>query len=197
MAVRWYAMPLDEVGNGRGPKYLRWRFNSTGLDVPWGAQDYGLMPVCICWADVNNGQHNQLTSNNDVRFITLHSDLDNNLTGQQVVAVRDALEFLNIPGQWVDATDTWRQVLRITIGVFQFSQRMHGKFNAKAIPDGYTLATQFGDLPQNARNLLLSTADELGIDYSGATNQTTLRQILKTFGDAWANNSINLNGVEI
>lgn len=188
---------MQEVGNARGPKYLKWRFNPTGLDVPWGIMDYGLMPVCIAWANVTPAQNTTLLANNDVRLGLLNSNLDNTITAQQVQAVRDGLEFLDIPGQWVDVTDTWRVVLRTTCGLFQYAQRLHGKFNVKIVPDGYTLNTTWAQIPAQGKQFLLDTALELGIDTSGATAQTTLRQIYKAFADAWGDKPLMINGVTL
>jgi hypothetical protein len=197
MAIRWYTLPIETIGTARGPKYLKWRFSPEGLDVPWGMMDYGLMPVCIAWADVSGAQHTALTANADVRHIVQHANIDNNVGGGAVNAIRSGLEDLDIPGNWVQATDTWRQVLRGVMGMFQFAQRVHGKFGTTLLPDGFTLDTTWSELPQGAKDILLETAAELGIDTSGATGSTTLRQIYKAFGDAWGTKPFLISGLEI
>lgn len=200
MAVRWYAMAMQEHDNGgaiwRGPKYLRWRFNASGLDVAYSLVDYGLMNVCIVWADVNNGQHNQLVSNNDCRAIVQHANVDN-AVGSAASNVRAALEALLIPGNWVQTTDTWRAVLRVTIGVFQYAQRLHAKFGVKIVPDGYSLDTTWSEIPVQGQQFLLETATELGIDTSGASGSTTLRQIYRAFGEVWRDRPIVMGAVTL
>ena len=197
MAIRWYLLPIETINNGRGPKYLKFRQNPEGLNVPWGMQDYGLMPVCIAWADVSGAQHTGLIANADVRHIVQHANIDNTVGSGAVTAIRSGLEALDIPGNWVQASDTWRAVLRGVFGMFQFAQRVHGKFNTTLLPDGFTLNSTWSQLPQGAKDILLETAAELGIDTSGATGDTTLRQIYKAFGDAWGTEPFFVGGIEV
>lgn len=197
MAIRWYLLPLETIDNRRGPKYFKHRGNPSGLDVRWGMMDYGLMPVALLWADVSNAEHTGLIANSDVRHVVQHTNVDNQVGGGAVTAIRDGLEALDIPGNWVQATDTWRQVLRGVMGMFQFAQRVHGKFGVTLLPDGYSLNTTWSELPQGARTILLETAQELGIDTGGATGATTLRQIYKAFGDAWGERPFFVGGLEL
>jgi hypothetical protein len=196
MAIRWYAMALAVQGNYRGPKYLRWRMNPTGLDVPWAMQDYGLMPVAVLWADVSTTQHNGLIANADCRHIVLHANVDDTV-GSAVTGTRAALEALQIPGNWVQSADAWRTVLRTVIGVFQYAQRLHGKFGVPIVPDGYSLDSTWQEIPAQGQQFLLDTAAELGIDTSGVTGTVTLRQIYRTFGDVWANRVVHMGTVEL
>lgn len=188
MTIRWYIMAarIDDINGmpARSPKYFKSRFNPTGLDVPRGWMDYGLMPVFICWADVTLEQHQALIANNDCKHIVLHANIDNQV-GAARDAVRAGLEQLDIPGGWVDETDTWRNVLRTVCGVFQYAQKVHGRFNQKIIPDGMTLSTTWSEIPQQGRDFLLKRAAEYGIDTSGYTGAITLRDIYKAFSDAW------------
>lgn len=195
MTIRWYLLPIETIENGRGPKYLAWRRNPEGLNVTWGMIDYGLMPVAIAWADVTNAQHNALTANGDVRAVPLN--LDAPISAGAVVATRAVLEALDIPGNWVTTADTWRGILRATAGLFLFAQRVHGKFGVTLLPDGYTLATTWSELPQGAKTILLETALELAIDTSGATANTTLRQIYKALADAWGELPIVIGGQQL
>jgi hypothetical protein len=197
MAVRWYLMAMQTTNSNRYPKYLRARANPTGLDVAWGAMDYGLMDVCVCWADTTAAQNTALIANSDCRLASTGANLDNAIGAGAVANVRSVLEALQIPGNWVQAADSWRQVLRGTCGLFLFAQRLQGAFNVRLVPDGYTLDSTWGDIPQAARDFLLQTADELGIDTSGATSSTTLRQIYRVLGNAWGTRQILINGREL
>ena len=197
MAVRWYLVAMAQVDNRRAPKYVKSRVNPTGLAVPWGAMDYGLMNVAVMWADVTTAQHNALVANADCKFAATNANLNNAIGATAATNVRTILEQLQIPGTWVAGTDTWRQILRGTCGLFQFAQRLHGKFNVKLVPDGYSLDTTFGELPAAGRQFLIDTADELGIDRTGATAGVTLRQIYRAFGDAWGTKPILISGVNL
>ncbi len=197
MAVRWYLVAMEQVGNSRAPKYVKSRMNPTGLAVQWGAMDYGLMNVAIMWADVTTAQHNALIANADCRFAATQASLDNPIGAGATAAVRNVLETLQIPGSWVQATDTWRQILRGACGLFQFAQRLHGKFDVKLVPDGYSLDTTWSELPAVGKQFLLETAVDLGIDTSGVTANTTLRQVYRVLGNAWGEKQILISGVEL
>jgi hypothetical protein len=197
MAIRWYLMAMETIGTYRAPKYLRSKGNPTGLNVQWGAMDYGLMDVCVCWADTTNAQNTALVANSDCKLAATNANLDNAIGSGAVATVRNVLETLQIPGSWVQATDTWRQILRGTCGLFQFAQRLHGKFGVKLVPDGMTLSTTWAELPQAGQDFLTQTADELGIDHSGVTGSTTLRAIYKVLGDAWGTKPLYVSGQEL
>lgn len=198
MANRWYILPIELYGGSmRAPKYMINRLNPTGINAKWSMMDYGLMNVCIMLADVTTEQHDALVANSDVRGIVQHANVDNTVPAGAVTAVRNGLESLDIPGQWVDTSDTWRVVLRTTAALFQFAQRLHGRFGVKIIPDGYSLNTTWSELPQQAKDFLLDVAAELNIDTSGATGATTLRTIYKAFADAWGATPIFIGGIEL
>lgn len=65
MAVRWYLMALDVVGNARGPKYLKWRHNAAALDVQWSLMDFGALAAAVVAADTNSQQHLELIAYDD------------------------------------------------------------------------------------------------------------------------------------
>lgn len=184
MTIRWYLLPIETIGNARGPKYMRRRVNPDGIDATRAIVDYGLMPWCIMWADVTPAQHAELISHADVRHIVAHSNIDNAI-GSAAPTVRSVLEAGDIPGTWVQSTDTWRQVLRGIFGMFLLAQRVHGRYNVTLLPDGYTLDTTWAELPQGAKAILLDTAMYLGLDISQGSPTTTLRQIYRVLGNTW------------
>lgn len=63
--MNWYLLPLDRVGNMRGPRYLKWRGNPSGLDVRWSLMDFGALDVAVVAADTNAEQHATLTAYSD------------------------------------------------------------------------------------------------------------------------------------
>lgn len=196
MAYVLYLFPVETINNHRAPKYLKGRMNLNGIDVKRNAMDYGLMPVCIVAADVTPALHAEIVAHSDVRAIVEYANIDQPI-GNAANGVRNVLEALSIPGTWVQSTDTWRQVLRGTMGLFQFAQRVHARFNTTLLPEGYTLDTTWSELPQGAKTLLLEAAAELGIDTSAATGQTKLRAIFRVLGDAWGDKVFYLGEVEV
>ena len=41
MAARFYFLPIEVIGTARGPKYLKWRFSTGGIDCKWSMKDTG------------------------------------------------------------------------------------------------------------------------------------------------------------
>jgi hypothetical protein len=181
MTQHWYLMPIIGTGTRQDP--LRAKYISDVGITDWAMMDYGLLPVCIAVADVTSQQHSDLIANADVHAVPLN--LDAAIGPGAVTTVRALLEGLAIPGNWVQASDTWRTILRTAAGLFQFAQRLHAEFGITVLGSGATLDTTWAELPQGAKDILLTTAQMLGIDTSAATGSTTLRQIYKAFADAW------------
>jgi hypothetical protein len=194
MAVRFYLLPLEQIGNGRGPKYLTWR-NHSGLDARWAVMSYGLIGTALVMADVTSQQHNTLIANSDVTAIP--QNIDANITTGALSAVRSALEGLRIPGNWATTANTYRELLRMVGGLFQFAQRHHGLHNQIIIPENINLDMTWGDIPLTWRQNLQTTADSFGYDYSQVTGSTPVRAILKSLADQWGNQPLYIGGVEL
>lgn len=197
MTIRYYLIPLEIVDDRRGPKYLKWHFteNPTPLDVVWSGMDFGLEPVMLIRADVTGAQHTTLSANADV--ISIPTNIDANITAGALPAVKAALETLNIPAGWVTTSFTYRQVLRIVAGLFQFAQRHHGVHLERLFSGGFDLDTQFSALPLAVRQRLIATASTLEYDTSGLSGSNTIRQILKNVADQWGSKPIFIGGVEL
>lgn len=197
MATRFYILPIEQVGSARGPKYFAWRFDPDppGLDVRWGMMDYGLMPTCLLATDVTTAQHNALVANSDV--IGAPVNIDSQIGAGNITTVRNALEALRIPAQTAVASDTYRDVLRVVAGVFQFAQRYHGEYGKSIFDEVTTLNTTWAELSTDFQNELLATAATMNIDTSGLTANTTMRQILKRMADAWQGKNFLIGGFSL
>ncbi|MDL1909701.1 hypothetical protein FBQ81_03255 [Chloroflexi bacterium CFX6] len=184
MAIRYLLMPLSVVGNRRGPKYLMWRDNPGGLDVPWNIFDFGLLPQCIAACDVTTAQFNGLNGNADVFGVP--SNIDGNVTAAALNTVRTALETVRIPADWVQAGSTsYRELLRVICGLAQFAQRHHAMHGQYIIPDEINLDQTWGDLPDAWRANLRATADSFHYDYSQISAATPVRAILRSLANQW------------
>lgn len=195
MTLRYYLMPLEQIGTGRGPKYLAWRNDPTGLNVPWSLFDYGLINTCLVAADVTTQQHNSLIANSDVTAIP--QNIDGNITAGALSSVRAALETLRIPGNWVTTGHTYRDLMRMVAGLFMFAQRLQGISGRIIFPDNINLDNTWGDIPVDWRQDLQATADSLGYDYSQVTTNTPIRTILKSLADQWGNQPFYIGGTQI
>jgi len=198
MAVRFYLMPTIDDGFGRlSPKYISTLYNPAGgdvLKVRAGLMRYGFNEeVYLAAADVTTPQHNALVAHADVT--TVPANIDGNISAGALQAVKDALEVLRIPGNWVTTGHTYRQVLRTVAGLFQFSKRHFALHNKILIPTANNMDHVWSDLPLAVRQELQATADALGYDYSGVTGSTPLRTILKSLADQWGSQPFDMGGV--
>lgn len=189
MTVRFYIMPIQVVNETyRGPKYLKWRFNPDGLDVPWSMKDYGLINACLVAADVSQAQHEQLAAEVDVAAPPV--DIDQNISEIAIPQVQQVLEALRVPAQWITSGHVYRQLLRMIGGLFMFAQRHHGMHGEQLIDSAAQLDLRWNQIPLARRQRIMETADNMGYDYSEVTNQWTIRRILKHLGDQWAETPI-------
>lgn len=193
MAIRFYIVPIEQVGNARGPEYFHWRFDQNpvaGLEgIRWSLKDYGSINVGIVAADVTTAQHNILAVQSDVTAIP--ANLDATIGGGNLTAVRNALEGLRIPGAWVQANNSYRTVVRTVTGLFLYAQRVTALAGGQPLLRlNDNLNTQFQDLPADIRAAMQQAAEEFGYDTSGLTATSTLRQILKQFADDWGETPI-------
>jgi hypothetical protein len=202
MAARLYFIPEQSaVVNGvpcRFPKYLGWRDIAplAGVEgIGFSALDYGFEPVFLVGAEVTAAQHAILAAQTDV--LAVPANLDNNLSAAAVTATRNFLEILNVPAVWVTTAQTYRQVVRVIGGLFQFMQRLHGIQPSRLFQAGTTLSTQYSQLPANSRASLLQAAQSFGYDTTSLSGTSTLRQILKVLADQWGSARLVLGPVEI
>lgn len=191
MAIRFYLLPIESNGNARGPKYFPWRYDPDPpalIQATCSNMDFGLVPTMLVAADVTPAQHTTLSANADVTSIP--QNIDATITAGALSAVRAALENLKIPGNWATTGNTYREVLRMVAGLFQFAQRHQGLHGQTIIPDNINLNMTWGNIPQAWQQNLQATADSFGYDYSQVTGSTTVRVILKNLADQWGNQPI-------
>lgn len=199
MTARIYVMPI--VGDGasfltrRRPK---WADQVRAAGGGWGMVDYGTEPVCIVQIEAEDALHATIAADTQVRQVPVN--LDNTLTAGQVTNVGNFLEALWIPAQWLNTSRTWRQVLRVVAGVFQLNQRWNGiaiqrgGASRTIFADGRDFTRTVGSLPQAARDDLAVLFSDLGLDASGVTGATTLRQLLAGAGMQFAQRPITMLG---
>lgn len=195
MAIRYYLIPIEQTNNIRTVKYLRSRLGSGTIDVSYSMMDYGLVNAGLVMADVTNAQHNAIVANADVTAIP--ANIDSTITAGDLPSVKAALETLRIPGNWATTANTYRQIMRMVGGLFQFAQRHQGLYNQTIIPDNINLDMIWSDIPLQWRQNLQGTADSFGYDYSQITGSTPVRTILKSLADQWGSTPLLLGGVAI
>lgn len=193
MTVRLY---LDAVvgagvkGDPRRPAHL----DLLG-SMDWSMIDYGAEPICLLGlVDPTASVHNALVAQSDVTAVPANLDTQ---VGANVQAARDALENRNLPGSWVQGTDTWRTIVHTVGGCFLFFQRCNGLGLSALFSGAVTLGTRWNQLPAATRQTLLDAATSFGYDTSQLSGATTLRTILKALADQWGSTPIHLAGETI
>lgn len=186
VTLNLYVMPLVTATDARGRTLTRQpKYTSTIASFPnRGMVDYGNEPWCLVGVvDITVAADTALKANADV--IALPVNLDQQIGAGPLAKVRSDLESVNIPGTWVQATNTWREVVRFVCAVSEFAQRYQGQTGSLWFTGGVTLATTYGTLPQSAQNGILSAAQSFGFDTSGLVAGSTLRQILVSVGNQY------------
>jgi len=199
MAFRLYLVPVIGVGTSldpRRPKYV------AGGATPWAAMDYGNEPSMIVGADLSPTDDAALAGQPDVTALPV--DLSPLLTPANVTAVQAKLEAAHLPAGWVNTTRTWRDVVRIVLGIFSFLQRYavvyaqaQGSVAPSVFTAGVTLDTTFGSLPAAVQTALTNTAISFGIATTGLMAGTTVRAILKAMADVFVDAPFVIGGVSI
>ena len=191
MAARFYFLPIEHVGNYRGPEYLPWRFDQNPVPelagVQWSMKDYGVIDQAIVAANVTPAQHTWLESQPDVLAVPLNLDAD--ITPGQISAFNAYLEGREIPADWL-VGGTVRQGLRTVTAMFLYMQAVTAITGTSPFDTGVSLNTQIQNIPLGWRNAMQQAANQLGYDTSAFTGTTTLRQFLKGMADQWGDQPI-------
>jgi len=197
--IRFYILPMqhiiDERGDLRGPKYFKWRDDLTGLTVPRRGLDYGLIDAGLVVAQVSQAEHDWLIGHPDV--VSPPLNIDQNISDAAIPKVVTVLEELRIPAGWVDNTYTYREILRMVGSLFKFSQHYHGTHREPLIDNVGQLDLEWNQIPQDRRQRILETADELGYDYSEIQNTWKVRKILKHLSDQWGDGPLSIGDIDL
>lgn len=183
--IRFYIMPYADFGDRRrGPKYLRGRYNPSGIPVlRWAAKYYGLVDACLVAVDLTQVQHEQLAAEPDVAAAP--EDIDQNISAIAIPRVQQVMEALRIPAGWVDGSYTYRAILRMIGGLFLFAQRYHVMHDEPLIDSAAQLDLRWNQILEARQNRIIATADVLGYDHSAVGPTWLVRRILKYLGDQW------------
>ena len=191
-------VPLDGGGTYNCPKYLQHRFNPaiSGLEtVRYAWETYLLEDVGLAAAETNGAQHTLLASQLDV--IALPENLDNLIQATAVARVRDYLDVMNVPANWIVSGMTFRSALRTLLNIWQLHNRYVGMVGKKLFDGTIRLNDTVADIPQRYRDDLRSAAESIGLDYSGVTTSTTIRQLFKMLADQLGDRPYTIGSVTI
>jgi hypothetical protein len=199
MAVNLYVMPITGAGvkgDPRRPKYKDSLFPAQTFDADmW---DYGDEPWCLVGiVDVSPAADTALRANADVFALPQNLDTTVGSVGTRN-QIRTQLETAEIPGQWVQTTSTYRQIVRMVGGCCRFAQRYQGMVGGVLFPGATTLDSTFGSLPQAQQTGMLDTAAWFGMTTTTWTAAATLRTVMQSASDQYvAAHALSLAGVAL
>lgn len=202
MAFRLYIVPVIGVGTKQDPRRPKYFSDPAQIASSWSGIDYGFEPWFIVGGNLTTSEDNFVVGQAD--GFALPFDLAPNLTSQQVTAVKNKLDAIHVPSNWVNNTLSWVFVVRTVLGVFSFIQRygvIYAEANSGSVAPlfraGVSILTTFGSLPQAVQNAMIATAQSFNISTAGLTANTTLRTILKSMADNFQGQQYNFNGTLI
>jgi hypothetical protein len=195
MPTYFYLMPIARVDNGRGPKYLKWRFNPTGIDCQWSMKDYGSIDYGCLAVNATVEQHTTLVGYTD--NYQFPENLDAIMTSAQRSTLEAFLEAVAVPGDWITAQDSFRTALRTVTGMFMFMQRLTALAGSNPLNWGITLNTQWRNLSAQQQSWITDAFMSLGYSAAFITNNTQVRRIIKAASEQWGARPIYFGFVEL
>lgn len=194
-SMKIYLIPIEQVGNARGPEYFVWRFDANPLSINcrWNMMDYGFINVGLIVAhDITPADHAALILNSDV--YAFPDNLDQPINDKAVIDV--FFEGINLPTDWTTPSTTYRELLRKTAGLMQFNQRYSGISGGQSIfGNGITLESNYNDLSAQQKTWFNSTLVSFGW-LGGVQGNPKLRALAKQASDLWGNAPFILGGFE-
>lgn len=184
--MSYFIVPLvgaGVVGDTFRPKYI------PALTSDWRIIDAG--DACVVHAVTTPAIDAQILANPDV--------IGTDDLNAQVGDITTALETLGLPSALASAGMTYRAVFRRFAAMAQFVQRLEALMGrdglfAKLQLKG-NLDLQVGSLSLAVRQRWLAAADELGLDRSGITGTTTIREVLRILALQLINRPLRLGGL--
>lgn len=203
MAQRFYLVPIETIGNRRGPMYIQWSApglpaDPADLDIgPWSMMDYGFAPFGLILAhDISQANHDALILNTDVYGFPEALD--------QAIDPQDNLdtffEAIGIPTDWLQPGNTYLEFLRQMSAMFQFNQRYGGIAADQSgelhslINDAGGLDTRYNQWTAQTQSWFDATLESFG--YPPKVGNPSLRQLMKQAGDAWGDTPFIMGGIE-
>lgn len=183
----FYLVP--RIGDGLTPRtaYKAKYFQdaTTGASLIESGQfinlNYGPEPFYFVLANTTETEHNTISANGDA--MAFPRGTDDPVSVIELNALRQRLEEMRFPAQWVTTSNTRRQVLRVIVQLCQFASRFRIMEGEGAMVGGATLNTRMNQLTAGQRQALERVADSFGLDSSGIGSTTTIGEALKLLAD--------------
>lgn len=193
--LKLYIVPVEIVGNYRGPEYFAWRFDANGPSIAcrWSAMDYGFLPYMLVVAhDIVQADHDALVVKTGV--YAFPDNLDQSIPPN---TLNTYFEAINVPTDWLTPATTYRQFLRYMAGMFQFNQAFGGQSGGQSLfGGGITLESNWNGLSAQQKAWFNAALQQLSPGAPGVTGNPKLRTLAKRAGDLWGANPFVMGGFE-
>jgi hypothetical protein len=194
--IRFYVLPIEQVGIYRGPKYFHWRYDPDppGIDCVWSMKDYGNVNECVIAADLTAADDTALRSNGDVYGFP--ENMDANMPASERNKLSAVLDAAFVPRHWITSSTTYRQALRAITSMFLYMQRLT-YLGGNPFEWGISLNTRWSELSAQQKDWITQAAWDLGYTIDFIVANSTIRQILKGMADQWGARVILFGFVEL
>lgn len=188
----FYLVPVETAGNGaRGPEYFAWRWDDDpgSISARWGSADYGFIPTMLLVAfDMDQADNDSLCANLDVYCFP--DNIDQAVTDAGIDAF---FEGLNIPTDWLTPSTTYRELIRSTMGMFQYNQRYSAECGHSLLGDGgYTLDVKYNAMSVADRDCFDAVSASFGLP--SVVGNPNLRTLIKRVDSYWQAQTFYLGG---
>ena len=204
MARELFLVPMvDSLSWTGAPGHKRAKYTDDAAVVSQGTIRYSRTSNGIVMIQASQAYLNNVAAQPDATSLATASNIDNVLTANQANAAKVIFEDTFIPGQFINAGDTRREVIRGVVGMFLFSQRMEGRFGEgwveRAKNRGVTLNTVWSDFPAALKDEFRDIRDDHGWTNAqlGVTASSTMRVILRSVSDRFEQTPIIFAGYEV
>lgn len=197
--IRLYLVPVEYNAYATGPKYFAWKYDPDppGITVDrLSNQYYGFHPWALAMAQgISQADHDFLVLRSDVYVYPELDQLDNTIAPGDEIGT--FYESLNIPTDWMTPSQTYREFLRQTMGMFTFHNRYEAKSQGHSIFENNDLNTQYRQMTTEEQGWFNETVASFGYDPAIINPNSKLRQMLKQAGDLFASWNFALGGIDI
>ena len=199
MAIEFFLVPM--VGTGTRADPYRGRYTDDPAVVRSGCIRYSISDSAICLIEADQTYLDTVAAQPDATLIATETNLDDAIGGTRLVAISNELEAVNVPTQWLAASDTGREVIRVIAGIFQFAQRHEGLNGSAFFSDleaaGFGLNTQWQNLSQAFRDTIQATIDDEGWTDLVIADTDQVRALLRDFAARYEPAPLIFAGFEI
>jgi len=110
MPFRFLLLPIEKIGNARGPRFFRWRYNDQGLNGRWSLKDFGhTSKIALIGTD------SPIQRADVMPMPVTWSQKDRDRVGGY-------LRGSGIESKWVEQAGDWREALQRLAGLTQVYQ---------------------------------------------------------------------------